>query len=227
MALAVRGWGFEASLTISRFGVLRLANRQLPSTDRRARRPGRRRRRHRMLWRSPSLQAPAGSAKLRAQSTRRWFNRVLVACEVISRHGGQIPEGRARTEAIPAGERLHLPRRRPASAPNLHDRRKPPRRWLPPSAPREVRVLRDARQRLVGPVLHHLARRPLGSRSPVAGADGVAVGSHLARHRRRRQPRPHRIARAQSPLGRRARSRQIGRALPPDRRRCPRSCGPA
>jgi DNA segregation ATPase FtsK/SpoIIIE-like protein len=43
---------------------------------------------------------------LRSRSTRRWLSRVLVACEVISRHG-QIPRIED-AEVFPAGQRLDL-----------------------------------------------------------------------------------------------------------------------
>jgi len=101
MALAVRGWGFEVLLSTSvvvlwrigtaldgdGMGVLFLGTTGI------------------ILWRTPVLAARL-AYRLRAQSTRRWFNKVLVSCEVISRHG-QIPMV-AGTEAIPAGQRLRL-----------------------------------------------------------------------------------------------------------------------
>jgi len=101
MALAVRGWGFEVALTIAtlvlwRFGtaidgegtgILVLGTAGI------------------VLWRTPALQARLAK-RLRDQSTRRWFNRVLVCCEVISRHG-QIPKVEG-TEVVPAGQLLRL-----------------------------------------------------------------------------------------------------------------------
>ena len=101
MALAVRGWGFEVLLTGSMvalwrigtaldgtgMGVLVLGSAGI------------------VVWRSPGLRRRL-ARKLRAQSTRRWFNRVMVSCEVISRHG-QIPKVVA-TELVPAGQRLRL-----------------------------------------------------------------------------------------------------------------------
>jgi len=57
------------------------------------------------IWRSKPLRNRL-LATLRDRSTRRWLNRVLVACEVISRHG-MIPRVQ-RSEAIPAGQRLGL-----------------------------------------------------------------------------------------------------------------------
>jgi hypothetical protein len=53
------------------------------------------------LWRSPGLRSRL-IRKLRWQSTRRWFSRVLVSCGVISRHG-QIPRDEA-VELVPAGQ---------------------------------------------------------------------------------------------------------------------------
>ena len=101
MALAVRGWGFEVALTVVTVvlwrigtaidgegaGVLALGAAGIA------------------LWRTPYLSARLAK-KLRAQSTRRWFNKVLVTCAVISRHG-QIPKVET-TEVIPAGERVRL-----------------------------------------------------------------------------------------------------------------------
>ena len=59
-------------------------------------------------WRSgdPSALRRRLLATLRDRSTRRWLNRVLVACEVISRHG-MIPRVQG-SEVIPAGQRLDL-----------------------------------------------------------------------------------------------------------------------
>jgi hypothetical protein len=57
------------------------------------------------VWRAPKFRTWLGTT-LRSRATRRWFSRVLVACEVISRRG-LIP--RVETiEAIPAGQRLRL-----------------------------------------------------------------------------------------------------------------------
>jgi len=101
MALAVRGWGFEVLLAgcalalwwIGRLfdgnglGVLLLGVAGI------------------MLWRSPGLRAGL-ARRLLAQSTRRWFSRVLVLCGVIIRHG-QIPTVES-VELVPAGQRLRL-----------------------------------------------------------------------------------------------------------------------
>ena len=101
MALVVRGWGLEvvlafavvalwhaavsldgAGLAVLAFGSLGLA-----------------------LWRFERLRRRF-LATLRDRSTRRWLARVLVACEVISRHG-LIPRVEG-SEVIPAGQRLDL-----------------------------------------------------------------------------------------------------------------------
>jgi hypothetical protein len=101
MALAVRGWGLEVALVLGivvlwrigidlggeGMGILFLGTVGI------------------VVWRSPWLKTRL-AAVLRDRSTRRWFARVFVACEVISRRG-QIPriEG---TETIPAGQKLRL-----------------------------------------------------------------------------------------------------------------------
>ena len=101
MALAVRGWGFEALLAFGvlllwqlavsvdgqGLGVLVLGLLVL------------------VLWRSERVRRLVVSM-LGSRSTRRWLSRVLVACEVISRHGA-LPKVE-RTEVIPAGRRLDL-----------------------------------------------------------------------------------------------------------------------
>jgi DNA segregation ATPase FtsK/SpoIIIE-like protein len=101
MALAVRGWGLEVvtalglvvawelgvalggeGLSTLLFGTLGIA-----------------------LWRFPLFWHRVART-VHERATRRWFNRVLVACEVISRRGS-IP--RVETmELIPAGQRLKL-----------------------------------------------------------------------------------------------------------------------
>jgi hypothetical protein len=101
VALAVRGWGFEVVLTTAILVLLRIGTAVdgqglsvllIGGVGI-------------IVWRSPSLKIRLAT-KLRAQSTRRWFNRVLIACEVISRQG-QIPKVEA-IETIPAGQRLRL-----------------------------------------------------------------------------------------------------------------------
>jgi hypothetical protein len=101
MALALRGWGLEVALAFGifvlwhgavgldgqGFGVLVLGLLCLA------------------VWRTQRLRRMF-LATLRDRSTRRWLARVLVACEVISRHG-HIPRVEA-SEVIPAGQRLDL-----------------------------------------------------------------------------------------------------------------------
>ena len=101
MALALRGWGLEAVVALAvvllwhgavgldgdGLGVLVLGLVGLA------------------IWRFERLRRRLIST-LRDRSTRRWLSRVLVACEVISRHG-MIPRVQ-RSEVIPAGQRLEL-----------------------------------------------------------------------------------------------------------------------
>jgi hypothetical protein len=58
-----------------------------------------------LLWRSDAARRRLVML-LRGRSTRRWLSRVLVACEVISRHGA-LPRVE-HTDVIPAGQRLDL-----------------------------------------------------------------------------------------------------------------------
>jgi hypothetical protein len=101
MALAVRGWGLEVvlcggSVAPWRIGVALdgpgMGTLVVGSVGI-------------AFWRVPRLRS-ALARGLRNRSTRRWFARVFVSCEVISRHG-QIPTVRA-TKIIPAGQRLEL-----------------------------------------------------------------------------------------------------------------------
>jgi len=101
MALAVRGWGLEVVLTSGLFvlwrigsildgpglGILFLGVVGI------------------VVWRTGSLKVRLATT-LRDRATRRWFNRVLIACQLISPRG-LIPriEG---TELIPAGQRVRL-----------------------------------------------------------------------------------------------------------------------
>jgi FtsK/SpoIIIE family len=134
MALAVREWGFEVLLSLCVFLVWRIATAVdgpglsilVLGTAGIA------------LWRSPRLGGRL-VRKLRSQSTRRWFNRVLVSCEVISRHG-RIPTVLA-TEAIPAGERLLLQMPAGFSTEVIDKVRETLAATI---GAREVRVLRDA-----------------------------------------------------------------------------------
>jgi hypothetical protein len=133
MVLAVRGWGLEALLALSIYLVWRLASAldgpglailALGTAGI-------------ALWRSPSLQRRL-VRKLRSQSTRRWFNRVLVACEVISRRGS-IPKVLS-TESIPAGQRLRLQMPAGFSTEIIEDVHETLAATI---GAREVRVLRD------------------------------------------------------------------------------------
>jgi len=135
MALAVRGWGFEVTVTAfvevlwrigiavggEGLGVLMIGLVAI------------------VVWRTPGLTARL-AAKLRDQSTRRWFHRVLVSCEVISRHG-QIPLVQ-RIEKVPAGERVRL--RLPAGF-SSEEIEAVGATLAATMGAREVRVLRDAR----------------------------------------------------------------------------------
>ena len=184
MALFVRGWGLESllgfglallwritsaaggeGLTVLVFGGLGIGVRRLPAL-------------HHWLSRT-----------LRDRSTRRWFNRVLVACEVISRRG-QLPRVEA-TEVIPAGRRLRL--RLPAGfdAEQITQAAEPLAATM---GVREVRVLRDAANASLAH-LSIISSDPLSiSRSGVAEATGLVVGSPRPWHRRGRQGRVDRTA---------------------------------
>src|SRR5271165_5540419 len=101
MALVVRGWGLEGVLALGLFalwelsvdldgdglGILVLGLVAIT------------------MWRNGALRRRL-TTTLRERATRRWFSRVLVACEVISRRG-QIPRVEG-SELIPAGQRLRL-----------------------------------------------------------------------------------------------------------------------
>ena len=133
MALVVRGWGLEAALAAALvalwrvgaaldgggLGVLFLGLIGI------------------VVWRSARVRTWL-AVTLRQRATSRWFARVLVACEVISRHG-QLPriEG---SERIPAGRRLRL--RIPAgfSAEKIEEAAEPLAATI---GAREVRVRRD------------------------------------------------------------------------------------
>jgi DNA segregation ATPase FtsK/SpoIIIE-like protein len=101
MALVVRGWGLEGALCLGLgviwqigvsldgqgLGVLLLGCLGI------------------VVWQVPRLLRWLVST-LSDRATQRWFTRVLVACEVISRRG-QVPKVRS-TEVIPAGRRIVL-----------------------------------------------------------------------------------------------------------------------
>jgi DNA segregation ATPase FtsK/SpoIIIE-like protein len=101
MELAVRGWGLEVAIALGLVVSWRLAVALdgeglailLVGSLGIA------------LWRFPSVRGPLART-LRERATRRWFNRVLVACEVISRRG-LIPRVEG-METTPAGQRLQL-----------------------------------------------------------------------------------------------------------------------
>ena len=169
MALAVRGWGLEVAL----------GARDLRSSGELGGRPRRRgprgpgpRARSASRSGAPSASRDRLAATLRDRATRRWFSRVLVACEVISRRG-QIPRVEG-TELIPAGQRLRL-RMPPGFSAELD--REAAETLAATIGAREVRVVRDADQRLAGPPLDHLARSALGPRPAVAGARQGRCGS--------------------------------------------------
>ena len=134
MALAVRGWGLEGVLALGLFVLWRMATALdgegfgilvLGSLSI-------------MLWRSSAVRVRLAST-LRDRSTRRWFSRVLLACEVISRRG-RIPRVSA-TEHIPAGQRLRL--RLPPGL-NAEFVEEASETLAATIGSREVRVLRDA-----------------------------------------------------------------------------------
>ena len=101
MALAVRGWGLEVALALGVFVVWRVGVTLdgeglgilflgIPGI---------------VVWRSSTLSARLATT-LRHRATARWFARVLIACELISRRG-LLPRI-VGSEAIPAGQRLRL-----------------------------------------------------------------------------------------------------------------------
>jgi hypothetical protein len=134
MALAVRAWGFEALLTLvivilwkigsaidgDGMGVLVVGGAGIA------------------VWRTPKLTARLAT-KLRHQATQRWFNKVLISCDVISRHG-QIPKIVA-NEIIPAGMRLRLQMPSGFSTEAIDEASETLASTM---GAREVRVLRDA-----------------------------------------------------------------------------------
>ncbi len=112
-----------------------------------------------VVWRSAVVRTRLATT-LRDRATRRWFSRVLVACEVISRHG-RIPRVEG-VEVIPAGKRLRL--RLPAgfSAELVEEAAEPLAATM---RVREVRVVRDP----ADASLAHLSivvRDPLGVPAP-------------------------------------------------------------
>jgi DNA segregation ATPase FtsK/SpoIIIE-like protein len=133
MALVIRGWGLEGAIGVALYvmwelavvvdgeglGVLVLGLLGI------------------VVWRSTTLRSRLGIT-LRARAHRRWFSRVLVACEVISRRG-QIPRVE-RCEAIPAGQRLRLRMLPGLSAEFVEDSAETMAAAI---GAREIRVVRD------------------------------------------------------------------------------------
>jgi DNA segregation ATPase FtsK/SpoIIIE-like protein len=133
MALVVRGWGLEVALATGLFvlwrlgvaldgegmGVLFLGALGI------------------VVWRSPTLTRWLAKT-LRDRATARWFARVLIACELVSRRG-LLPriEG---IEPIPAGRRLALRLPPGFSAEVLDEASEPLAATI---GARDVRVLRD------------------------------------------------------------------------------------
>ncbi len=133
MALVVRGWGLEAALASALFalwrvgvaldgnglGVLLLGLLGIT------------------VWRSNPVRSwLAGTLGRRA--TSRWFTRVLIACEVISRRGS-LPRVEG-SERIPAGRRIRLRLPPGLSAEKIEEAAEPMAATI---GAREVRVLRD------------------------------------------------------------------------------------
>jgi hypothetical protein len=133
MALVVRGWGLEALLAAGIFvlwrigaafdgdglGVLFVGLLGIA------------------LWRSTRLRGWLATT-LRRRAIARWFARVLVACEVISRHGA-LPVIE-RSESIPAGRRLRVRMPPGFSTQVIADAAEPLAATI---GAREVRVLRN------------------------------------------------------------------------------------
>ena len=134
LALAVRGWGFEGAIGLALLvlwelsvgldgeglGILVLGLVGI------------------VVWRNVALRRRLATT-LRTRSTRRWFSRVLVATEVISRRG-QIPRVES-SEPIPAGQRLRL-RMVPGLSAELVEQSA--ETMAATIGAREIRVVRDA-----------------------------------------------------------------------------------
>jgi hypothetical protein len=155
VALTVRGWGLEVALALGIFvlwrlgvaldgegmGILLLGILGI------------------VVWRSPELTRRLATV-LRHRATARWFARVLVACELVSRHG-RIPriEG---SETIPAGRRLCLRLPPGFSAELLETAREPLAATV---GARDVRVVRDPANASIVRV-SILLRDPLSAPAP-------------------------------------------------------------
>ena len=164
MALVVRGWGLEAALAAALFalwrvgaaldggglGVLFLGLIGI------------------VVWRSARVRTWL-AVTLRQRATSRWFARVLVACEVISRHG-QLPriEG---SERIPAGRRLRLRIPPGFSAEKIEEAAEPLAATI---GAREVRVRRD-------PSNASLAHLSLMFHDPLSAPAATVAGTQRGR----------------------------------------------
>ena len=155
MALAVRGWGLEVVLALGIFGLWQIG----AALDGRG--AG-------ILllgivaivvWRTPALKARLATT-LRDRTTRRWFSRVLIACQLISPRG-LIPriEG---TELIPAGQRVRLRLPPGLTAEMLEQASEPLAATI---GARDVRVVRDPANASLAH-LSILLRDPLSSPAP-------------------------------------------------------------
>lgn len=134
MALVVRGWGLEAALGAGVFVLFRLGVALdgdgmgvlfvgLVGI---------------VVWRSSTLTRRLATT-LRDRATARWFARVLIACELISRHG-LLPRILG-IETIPAGRRLRLRMPPGFSAPQLAEASEALAATI---GARDVRVVREA-----------------------------------------------------------------------------------
>jgi DNA segregation ATPase FtsK/SpoIIIE-like protein len=134
MALVVRGWALEAAVCLGLFLIWRTCTAAAGSG---------------LgilvygcagiaLWHSIRIRRIVART-LRDRATRRWFTRVLIACELVSRWG-RLPQVR-RTESIPAGRRLELLLPAGFHAELIATAAEPLAATM---GVREVRVLRDA-----------------------------------------------------------------------------------
>ena len=218
MALVVRGWGLEVALALGRLRAL--APRRRPRR-RGHRGPGRRTRSASSCGARPPSRA-GWRRRCGTGRRARWFARVLVACELISRHG-LLPRIEA-IETIPAGRRLRLRLPPGFSAEQLEEASESLAATI---GARDVRVVREPANASLAHV-SILFRDPLSApprrgRCPTGSLwDPLSLGD-----RRGRQPRLGRAARAQPAARRRARGGQVGDALAPHRRGRPRPRGDA
>jgi hypothetical protein len=133
MALAVRGWGLEALLALGVFALWRVGT-LIDGVGLGVLFVG-------LLgiavWRSARIRGWLAET-LRHRATARWFGRVLVACEVISRHGA-LPRIEL-SESIPAGRRLRVRMPPGFSTQKIEEAAEPIAATI---GAREVRVLRN------------------------------------------------------------------------------------